>query len=129
MSAKNSITAHIRPQAPRKTICARPAAQRARRLARAGNEILALNPGGKMSQDEESDLQPPSDDSDRIKDFFSRHGGPGQQPRRSGRSQGGLKGWSEIDARDGHVLRCDWSRSGTLEEMKYSEVAPPLTSQ
>ncbi len=78
----------------------------------------------KTIQDQESDLDPPSDDGDRITDFFSRHGGPGTMARRFGRSQGGLQGWSEIVARDGHVLRCDWSRSGTLEEIKYSEVAP-----
>ena len=86
------------------------------------------NPGGKMTQDAESELDPPSDDSDRIKDFFSRHGGPGTASRRFGRSQGGLQGWSEIVAHDGHVLRCDWSRSGTREEMKFSEVAPPRTA-
>jgi hypothetical protein len=78
-----------------------------------------------MIQDEDVGIDPPSDDSDRIKDFFSRHGGPGTTSRRFGRSQGGLQGWSEIVARDGHVLRCDWSRSGTREELKYSEVAPP----
>jgi hypothetical protein len=81
-----------------------------------------------MSQNEQSEFDPPSDDSDRIKDFFSRHGGPGKAPRRSGRSQGGLQGWTEIDARDGHVLRCDWTRIGTLAEMKYSEVAPSKTA-
>ncbi len=93
------------------------------------DDLRAPGGGGKMSQDQESDLTPPSDDSDRIKDFFSRHGGPGKTPRRSGQSHGGLQGWSEIDARDGHVLRCDWSRSGTLEELKYSEVAPPRNAQ
>jgi hypothetical protein len=110
-------------------ICARPVAARVRGHVRVRNQDRALNPGGKMSQDQESDLDPPSDDSDRIKDFFSRHGGPGEVPRRSGRSQGGLRGWSEIVAHDGHVLRCDWSRTGTLEEMKYSEVAPPRPPQ
>jgi hypothetical protein len=28
----------------------------------------------------------------------------------------------ETEAADGWVLRCDWSRSGTVEEMKYSEI-------
>ncbi len=79
-------------------------------------------PGGANQQ--ESEPAPPPDDDDRIRDFFSRHGGPGKTPRRSGQSEGGLKGWSEIQAGDGHVLRCDWSLSGTLEEVKYSEVAP-----
>jgi hypothetical protein len=64
------------------------------------------------------------DDDDRIEDFFSRHGGPGKAPRRFGGSQGGPNGWSEIEAHDGHVLRCDWSRVGSRQESKYSEVAP-----
>jgi hypothetical protein len=68
--------------------------------------------------------KPPADEADRIKDFFARHGGPGKAPRRSGQSRGGLEGWSEIEASDGHVLRCDWSVSGTLEKAEYAEVAP-----
>jgi hypothetical protein len=86
-------------------------------------------PGGGAGQrrpgTEESELEPPPDDDDRIKDFFARHGGPGKTPRRSGGPQGGAQGWSEVEACDGHVLRCDWSRMGSREEISYSEVAPP----
>jgi hypothetical protein len=64
------------------------------------------------------------DDEDRIKDFLGRHGGAGDQARRDGESAQGLQGWSEVYARDGYVLRCDWSKMGTLEEMKYSEISP-----
>jgi hypothetical protein len=33
-------------------------------------------------------------------------------------------GWSEVYAADGYRLRCDWSRMGSREEMKFSEIAP-----
>jgi len=75
-----------------------------------------------------NELKPPADEEDRVEDFFARHGGPGKAPRRAGQSQGGLAGWSEIEAGDGHVLRCDWSLSGTMENAKYIEVAPDAAS-
>jgi hypothetical protein len=85
-------------------------------------------PGGGASQrpiqEKENQLQPPPDDQDRINDFFSRHGGAGKTPQRFGGPQDGRQGWSEIEAGDGHVLRCDWSRMGSREEITYSEVAP-----
>lgn len=89
-----------------------------------GDDLRA--PGGTASQrppQESSGLRPPPDDEDRVKDFFARHGGPGKAPRRFG-GQDWMRGWSEIDALDGHVLRCDWSRMGSREEITYSEVAP-----
>jgi hypothetical protein len=33
-------------------------------------------------------------------------------------------GWSEYYAADGYRLRCEWSREGSREEMKYFEIAP-----
>jgi hypothetical protein len=78
---------------------------------------------GAAGKEGSDDLQPPPDDEDRIRDFYARHGGAGNAPRRFA-SQGGLQGWSEIEARDGHVLRCEWSRFGSREEIAYSEVAP-----
>jgi hypothetical protein len=64
------------------------------------------------------------DDEDRIRDFLSRHGGPGKRVRRAGESAEGMRGWSEVYAEDGYVLRCDWSRMGSREEMQYSEISP-----
>jgi hypothetical protein len=64
------------------------------------------------------------DHDERIKDFFARHGGPGPRGIRSGKSSGGVEGWSEAHASDGYVLRCDWSTFGSREEMQYSEIAP-----
>ena len=64
------------------------------------------------------------DHDERIKDFFSRHGGPGQLAMREGQSAGGVQGWSEIYANDGYALRCEWSTLGSQERMQYSEVAP-----
>jgi hypothetical protein len=63
------------------------------------------------------------DHDDRIKDFFARHGGPGQ-PVREGENAAGQQGWSEVYAKDGYVLRCEWSRVGSREEMSYTERAP-----
>ncbi len=75
-----------------------------------------------------SDGAPPGDASpdsqDRIRDFMSRHGGPGSA-RREGSS--GYRGWYEIYAADGYRLRCDWSRTGGREELKYSEIGPQQT--
>lgn len=65
-----------------------------------------------------------SDHDERLKDFFARHGGPGPRGIRRGQSAGGVQGWSEAQATDGYVLRCDWSTFGTRDEMKYSEIAP-----
>jgi hypothetical protein len=61
---------------------------------------------------------------ERIKDFFARHGGPGNRANRDGESAEGMQGWSEVYAGDGYVMRCDWTRFGNREEMKYSEIAP-----
>ena len=65
-----------------------------------------------------------SDHDERLRDFFARHGGPAVRPPRTGQSGGGIQGWFEVYASDGYVLRCDWSTSGSRDEMKYSELAP-----
>jgi hypothetical protein len=73
------------------------------------------------------DEAPPGDASpdsqDRIRDFLGRHGGPGL-PRRQATDPGGDRGWYEIYAGDGYRLRCDWSRMGGREELKFSEIGP-----
>jgi hypothetical protein len=69
---------------------------------------------------------PSPDHDERIKDFFARHGGPAPDATRKGQSAGGVQGWSEIYARDGYALRCEWSVFGTQEKMAYSEIAPRL---
>ena len=68
------------------------------------------------------DLSP--DHDERIKDFFARHGGRGPRVAREGGSTGDIEGWSEVYARDGYALRCEWSTFGTQEKMTYSEIAP-----
>jgi hypothetical protein len=67
-------------------------------------------------------FEPPSDDAERMRDFLARHGGPATVPPRHGQSNGGLAGWSETQAADGWVLRCEWSRLSEVEEIKYSEI-------
>jgi hypothetical protein len=65
-----------------------------------------------------------SDHQDRIDDFLARHGGAGSAPMASGTRDAGLSGWSEVHAADGYRLLCEWSRMGTREELKFSEIAP-----
>lgn len=70
-------------------------------------------------------MKDPSPDRDeRIRDFLARHGGPGRQTSRAGESNQGLSGWTEVYAQDGYTLRCEWSASGCLDRMTYSEIAP-----
>jgi hypothetical protein len=66
------------------------------------------------------------DSQDRIRDFMDRHGGPGS-PRRQATEPAGDRGWYEIYAADGYRLRCDWSRLGGREELKFSEIGPHKT--
>ena len=68
-----------------------------------------------------------SDNEDRMRDFFTRHGGPSKDPRRHGETEFGTRGWSEVYARDGYALRCDWSREGGKEEMQFVELPPPVS--
>ena len=69
-------------------------------------------------------MQDPSPDHDeRIRDFFDRHGGPGK-PVKEVQGASGAQGWSEIYAKDGYTLHCEWSREGSRAAMQYSERAP-----
>jgi hypothetical protein len=70
------------------------------------------------------DMSP--DSEDRIRDFMNRHGGPGS-PRRQSTDPSGYRGWYEIYAADGYRLRCDWSRTGSREELKFCEIRPQKT--
>jgi hypothetical protein len=74
---------------------------------------MALEPTDELLGD------PSPDHEERLSDFFARHGGPGE--RASRKSGSGGQGWSEVYAKDGFVLRCDWSMMGTRQEMSYSE--------
>jgi hypothetical protein len=72
----------------------------------------------------DGDVSPDRDD--RIQDFLARHGGSGSTPRREERAPSGDGGWYEVYAADGHKLRCEWSRVGDREELKFSEVAAQM---
>lgn len=77
-----------------------------------------------MQPDErlEADVSP--DHAERVRDFLARHGGRGAEPPRSAELEPGVRGWSEVCAADGYRLRCDWTRSGSREDMRFSEIAP-----
>lgn len=65
------------------------------------------------------------DSSDRIEDFWNRHGGPAAVQSNEEETIPGVKGWSEVYAADGYTLRCDWSKIGSQQEMQYIERPPP----
>jgi hypothetical protein len=65
-----------------------------------------------------------SDSEDRRQDFFARHGGVSRRANRHEAVESGVRGWSEVYAADGYTLRCDWSRTGTRNELAYSEIPP-----
>jgi hypothetical protein len=71
-----------------------------------------------------NDVSP--DHAERIQDFLSRHGGQGARAARSEETAPEVQGWSEVYAADGYALRCEWSRFGTHEDMKYSEIPPAV---
>jgi hypothetical protein len=79
-----------------------------------------------MRQDADAGFgeDPSPDSEDRIREFLARHGGPSRRPRREETNQSGVCGWSEVYAADGYRLRRDWSRMGSREEMKFSEIPP-----
>jgi hypothetical protein len=64
------------------------------------------------------------DRTERINDFLARHGGAGSKAPRAEETAPGVQGWSEVYASDGYILRCEWSRFGSSEDMKYSEIPP-----
>ena len=39
----------------------------------------------------------------------------------------GFAGWYEVYAADGYRLRCDWSRMGSREELRFAEIGPQQT--
>ncbi len=65
------------------------------------------------------------DHQDRVADFKSRHGGSIDSASRSERSESGCRGWSEIYAVDGYVLRVEWSRFEMRAAMRIVEFRPP----
>jgi hypothetical protein len=70
-----------------------------------------------------------SDSADRIQDFLARHGGPAMRRGQAGDIVAGISGWSEVYAADGHTLRCEWSRVGGLQEMRFTEKGPGHSGQ
>src|SRR5665213_4299947 len=58
----------------------------------------------------------------RIEDFMKRHGGPSAAVTQQGRMEAGYRGWPEIYAADGYMLRPEWSRDelrGTIQVAEY----------
>lgn len=80
------------------------------------------------SNDTLTSTEPASDESPdsaaRVQDFLSRHGGPSTASTRKVSTDSDARGWSEVYAADGYTLRCEWSKFGSKQELKFSEVPP-----
>jgi hypothetical protein len=68
-----------------------------------------------------------ADHQDRIADFLKRHGGPAVSTIRQERIDAGYRGWSEIHAADGYILRTEWSRFELRSTLNVSELPPCLS--
>jgi hypothetical protein len=79
-----------------------------------------LNP---ISEADESSPLLSSDHQYRIEDFMKRHGGPSTIAVRQEHNDGGYRGWSEIYAADGYVLRMEWSRTELRHTVTISELS------
>ena len=87
--------------------------------------IQALSTGvDSVGAVDESPERLSADHQDRIEDFMKRHGGPAPAANRQERIDAGYRGWSEIYAADGYVLRTEWSRSELRSTMNVSEIPP-----
>jgi len=74
--------------------------------------------------DDESPERLSADHQERIADFMKRHGGPAPAAGRGGSMDAGYRGWSELYAADGYVLRTEWSRYELRGTLNVSEIPP-----
>jgi hypothetical protein len=81
--------------------------------------MSAHEPGESLGPGDQS-----PDGNDRVEEFLARHGGPGTRETDIGSDPVGQSGWSVVYAADGYTLRCDWSRTGELQRMKFTERPP-----
>jgi hypothetical protein len=58
----------------------------------------------------------------RVAEFIMRHGGPTDSGGRNELMELGCRGWSEIYAADGYVLRVEWSRFELRTTMRVFEL-------
>src|SRR6267142_1499275 len=92
--------------------------------------IQALSTGvDSVGAVDESPERLSADHEDRIEDFMKRHGGPAPAANRQERIDAGYRGWSEIYAADGYVLRTEWSRSELRGTMNVSEIPPSFSDR
>jgi len=69
------------------------------------------------------------DHDDRVEDFKRRHGGLIDGVNRHESFESGCRGWSEIYAADGYVLRVEWSRFEMRGAMRVFEFRPPESAE
>jgi hypothetical protein len=62
-----------------------------------------------------------SDHALRVEDFLRRHGGPAVAAEQRGDTDAGHRGWIELYASDGSVLRIEWSRDELRRTLLVSE--------
>jgi hypothetical protein len=64
------------------------------------------------------------DHGDRVEEFGRRHGGLAPQATRTAQLEDGYRGWLEVRAVDGYVLRFEWSRTELRNTLYVFERAP-----
>ncbi len=64
------------------------------------------------------------DGEERVRGFLARHGGAARDQEHEGDRFHGAAGWSEVHAKDGYRLRCEWSVLGSERKMNFVEIAP-----
>ena len=65
-----------------------------------------------------------TDGKERITAFLARHGGTGKGIEAEGDKDGHTRGWSEVYAADGYILRCEWRAVGSETQMTFVERSP-----
>jgi hypothetical protein len=80
--------------------------------------------GGIPATRPDDDPQMPTDFEDRVKEFLHRHGDQLPSTRTEGALDHGLRGWMEIQSRDGYVLRIEWSKSALRSAFVATERGP-----
>ena len=72
--------------------------------------------------DDESQMR--TDMEDRVTEFLRRHNDQSPVARTEGELDHGVRGWMEIQSRDGCVLRIEWSKSALRSTLVTTERSP-----
>jgi hypothetical protein len=80
--------------------------------------------GGIPATRADDESQMPTDLEDRVREFLHRHHDQLPGARTEGDFDHGMRGWMEIQSRDGYVLRIEWSKSALRSTLVTTERGP-----